>query len=137
MIRTFYALKDSRTPAKAAACMVALDIAMNLCLVFVMQERGLALATAVCATLQVVYLTHRLRQVVPEMAWSNLIRGLRGTLLATVAMAAVLAVLVFALSGLASNPIRLIILVTAGVGAYLLTAYLLRLEELRIAMHRG
>lgn len=137
VIRTYYALKDSRTPAKAAACMVALDIAMNLCLVFVMQERGLALATAVCASLQVLYLLSKLRARVPELVWANLLHGLRGTLLATAVMTAVLAVLTVALPGLASNLLRLTILVTAGVGAYLVTAYLLRLEELRIAMHRS
>jgi len=131
IVRTFYALKDSRTPARIALCMVGLDILMNLCLVFVMQERGLALATAVCAFIQVTYLLWRLRGHLSRLNAGTLWKGIRGTLLATAIMTAVLTVISLSYTG-TSNPIRLLALVGGGAGAYLLTAFVLRLEELRL-----
>src|SRR5258708_20585274 len=48
---TFYALRDSRTPVVVSALSVALNVALNLALVRVAGFRGLALGTAIAATL--------------------------------------------------------------------------------------
>jgi putative peptidoglycan lipid II flippase len=48
---TFYALRDSRTPVIVSALSVAVNVALNLALVRVAGFRGLALGTAVAATL--------------------------------------------------------------------------------------
>ena len=136
IVRTFYALKDSRTPARIALCMVGLDIAMNLCLVHVMQERGLALATAVCASIQVTYLLWRLRGRLAELEAGTLWRGVRGTLLATAIMAAVLLILSLLCSG-ASHAIQLLVLVAGGAIAYLIVAFALRSEELRFTSSKA
>lgn len=136
VVRTFYALKDSRTPARIALWMVGLDIAINLCLVFVIQERGLALATAVCATLQVIYLLRRLRTHIASVDLAAILRATRGTLLAT-------GVMVVALLGVrgwcadAGAPVRLGLLVAAGVVSYLAAALILRSDELRGVLGRG
>src|SRR5258708_17675022 len=47
---TFYALRDSRTPVLVSALSVALNVALNLALVRVAGFRGLALGTAIAAT---------------------------------------------------------------------------------------
>ncbi len=44
--RGFYALKDTGTPLRISIAMVLLNLALNLVLVFPMQEAGLALSTA-------------------------------------------------------------------------------------------
>ena len=72
LVRTFYATHNSRTPARVALTMVGINFLMNLSLVFVLQERGLALATAVCAGIQVIWLSRLLAREVPEIRWRKL-----------------------------------------------------------------
>jgi len=140
VVRTFYAMQESKTPARVAMCMVFLNLAMNLALVFPLQERGLALATAVCATIQVCWLLRKLRRIAPEVAWRPIVAGIGKILAATGIMAAVLTLLIS--PGLAGGLIganqfvKLIALILAGVIAYGLAAYLLRIEELGMVLRR-
>ncbi len=118
--------------------MVALNLAMNLSLVFVMEERGLALSTSVSATVQVVWLLVRLRRVLPEIGWVRLGLGLTRTVLATVVMAVVLWILTA--TGLSIHRLvgrsvfELAILVGAGLAVYYLAARVLKIEELATAL---
>jgi putative peptidoglycan lipid II flippase len=138
VIRTFYALQESRTPARVAVYMVALNLAMNLSLVFVMEERGLALSTSVSATVQVIWLLAKLRRVLPEIGWVRLGLGLTRTVLATAVMAVVLWILTA--TGLSIHRLvgrsvfELAILVGAGLAVYYLAARVLKIEELATAL---
>ena len=64
LARAFYAQQDMRTPVRIAVMMVGLNVALNLILVWPMQEAGLALASAISAagnmTLLLVALRRRL-----------------------------------------------------------------------------
>lgn len=141
VVRTYYALQDSRTPARIALYMVALNLVMNLSLVFVMEERGLALSTSISATVQILWLLARLRRVLPEVGWAKLGLALSRTVLATAAMAVALWILTS--SGLSvdrlvgQSGIQLLILVVIGVAVYLLAARVLRVEELSTAFHNS
>jgi putative peptidoglycan lipid II flippase len=141
VVRTYYALQDSRTPARIALYMVALNLVMNLSLVFVMEERGLALSTSISATVQILWLLARLRRVLPEVGWAKLGLALSRTVLATAAMAVALWILTY--SGLSvdrlvgQSGIQLLILVVTGVAVYLLAARVLRVEELSTAFHNS
>ena len=146
LIRAFYALHNSRTPARIAAVMVGVNLAMNLTLVFVLQERGLALATAVCATIQVVWLGIKLTGELPEFHWRPIWRMARSTVAATGVMAVVLVVLTSDWVGgtaplwslVGSAPvIQLGVMVTSGVATYALAAWLLRIEELGMVLRVG
>jgi putative peptidoglycan lipid II flippase len=141
VIRAFYALHNSRTPANTALCMVVLNFLMNITLVFVMEERGLALATAVCAIIQVVYLSRRLSRDVPEIQWGRIARGVSGMLTATGIMAVILTLAMWpALGGRlipSPPPVRLVALVVLGAGAYALSSRILRVEELTAALRGG
>ncbi len=59
---TFYALRDSRTPVIVSALSVAVNVGLNLALVRVAGFRGLALGTAVAATLNAGLLLWLLRR---------------------------------------------------------------------------
>ncbi len=135
VVRTFYALHDSRTPARIAVMMVALDLALNLVLVFVMEERGLALATAICATVQVVYLLLKLGPKVREIRWLALARGVLRTLLATAAMGTTLAMLSWSGIGAGAAGVQLTVMVLGGMGVYGLFAFILNRDELRTVLH--
>jgi putative peptidoglycan lipid II flippase len=58
---TFYALRDSRTPVVVSALSVGLNVALNLALVRVAGFRGLALGTAIAATVNALLLLWLLR----------------------------------------------------------------------------
>jgi putative peptidoglycan lipid II flippase len=141
VVRTFYAHSDSRTPTRAALTMVTVNLVLNLALVGWLQERGLALATAICAVVQVLWLCLRLRVTVPEIHWKPIVQsGLRsGT--ACLAMAVVL--LAIQLGPVASwaigeRPIlHLLILVVPGAATYAAAARWGRLEELDWILHRS
>ncbi len=141
VVRAFYALQDSRTPARIALYMVGLNLMMNLALVPVMEERGLALSTSVSAAVQIIWLVAKLRRVLPEVGWARLLMQLSRTVLATAVMAVALGVLTK--SGLSvdrwveKSGLQLLILVVTGVGVYYLAAWLLRIEELSTAFRRS
>ena len=54
--RAFYSLQDSKWPARTAMIAVAVNIVLNLVLIWPMGAGGLALATATCSYLQVIIL---------------------------------------------------------------------------------
>ncbi|RMH69778.1 MAG: murein biosynthesis integral membrane protein MurJ [Gemmatimonadetes bacterium] len=64
IVPVFYAMKDTQTPVKTAAVAMLTNITLNIILMRYLQLRGLALATALSATLNVVLLwlilNHRL-----------------------------------------------------------------------------
>ncbi len=141
VVRTYYALQDSRTPAKVAMRMVLLNLAMNLALVFPLQERGLALATAVCAVIQVCWLLVKLPGLTPTIAWASIATCAGKTLAATAVMACVLGLLLTpGVTGrlLAGHDLaRLITLVIAGVISFTLAARVMRIDELNLIMRTG
>jgi putative peptidoglycan lipid II flippase len=76
LARAFYSLKDTRTPVKIGAMMVFLNLALNLSLVWPLQEAGLALATSVSSGCNVVVLLVILKKRTPELELGALGRGL-------------------------------------------------------------
>ncbi len=138
VVRTYYAMKNSRTPARVAMYMVGVNFVLNLVLVFPLEERGLALATAACAVVQVIWLGAGLRRLVPELAWRKVAAGVVKSVVATVIMVVVLLIVSSPslVGGLArTGPVvRLTTLVVLGVVAYMVAARLLRIEELGVAL---
>ena len=137
LVRTYYALHDSRKPATIAVCMVAFNLSLNLMLVFVMEEQGLALSTSISATIQACWLGWGLRRLFPELAWRRLRTPLVRLMLAAACMAAVLIVM----RGIGESlhwhkAVRLVSMLVTGVAAYFGSAWLLRVEELRSTIAR-
>jgi putative peptidoglycan lipid II flippase len=52
ILRVFFVLKDTRTPSKVAVGMIALNLTLNLTLVWFLREGGIALATTLAAIIQ-------------------------------------------------------------------------------------
>jgi putative peptidoglycan lipid II flippase len=74
--RAFYALKDTRTPVRVGAVMVALNLALNLTLVWPLQEAGLALATSISSVINVIVLLTILKKRAPQIDLKALTGGL-------------------------------------------------------------
>lgn len=87
VVRTYYAMHDTRTPARVALMMVVVNVAVNFSLVFSMQERGLALSTALCALVQVSWLALLLTRRLDTLDRRAMIRGLIRIVAATAIMA--------------------------------------------------
>ncbi|RME41198.1 MAG: murein biosynthesis integral membrane protein MurJ [Planctomycetota bacterium] len=140
LVRAFYAVEDSTTPARVAARMVLVNVTLNLLLVQVMEERGLALSTSACAFLQILLLARTLRRRLPKLDVRPLRRPIVLLVSATVVMGgAVYALRAWLEHGFREPPptgLQLAILVAAGMGIYGVVASVLRLPELHWLLKR-
>ncbi|MEK6798191.1 MAG: murein biosynthesis integral membrane protein MurJ [Planctomycetota bacterium] len=139
--RTFYALHDSRTPARVAAATVALNLVLSLILVFPMEERGLALATSICAVVQVCWLIRVLMGRMAQIAWARL-----GEVVVRMALAAAVmlaALVLVSLRGVGPRiwgdmaSVQVVVLVVVGAASFGVAGRLLGLEELREISRSG
>jgi putative peptidoglycan lipid II flippase len=121
--RAFYAMKDSKTPARTAVLAVVLNIVLNLTLIWPLGAGGLALSTAICSYVQVgimLWLLHRRTGIrFDSECWPVLGK----TVLATAFMTAAGWGCLAAMGGLAQDPkgdiLRVMILVVVCGGVYL------------------
>jgi putative peptidoglycan lipid II flippase len=88
LVRGFYALGDSATPAKLAAGIVGLNLTLNLLLIWPLAEAGFAAATAISAAVQVAALTWIFARRKAHLNWPALAATTVRTLFATALMAA-------------------------------------------------
>jgi len=138
LTRSFYSLQDMRTPMKIAVWMVALNVVLNLVLIWPLAEAGLALATAICAALQCVLLYVVLRRRVTLTGHGRLVTTLIKTAAATACMAAVCVAVLHALppspatDALGVKALRALVPMAAGAGAYFGAAALLRVPEMKL-----
>jgi putative peptidoglycan lipid II flippase len=68
----FYANKDTRTPVRIAAYMVALNIVLNFILMQFIQHRGLALSTSITAMVNYLILLKLIRKSMPEISLTGI-----------------------------------------------------------------
>lgn len=137
VVRAFYAVHDVRTPLRIAVVMVVVNVALNLVLVqTVLKEAGLALATSICATVQVILQVWVFRRKVGHVNWRSLVPGTAKVFLASGAMAAAVYGVDLLSAGNLGSFARLGALVATGGVAYVAAAWLLRCEELRELLRR-
>ncbi|MDD3142730.1 MAG: murein biosynthesis integral membrane protein MurJ [Candidatus Cloacimonetes bacterium] len=76
----FYANKDTRTPVRIAAAMVALNIVLNFILMQFLQHRGLAFATSLTAMANFGIQYHLIRKKMPQISFAGILPNLLKTL---------------------------------------------------------
>ncbi len=136
----FYALRDSRTPVIVSALSVAINVALNLALVRVAGFRGLALGTAIAATVNAVLLLWLLRGRIGDLDGRRNARALVRITLASVMMG--LAAwgaeqwLAAALPGDGTlvRSVRVFSSIAIALGVLVAVARLLRIEEFTAAL---
>lgn len=87
LIRAFYSVKDTVTPVKVGAMCVGLNLILNLSLIWVLQEGGLALSTAISAIAQITILTIILQKRLRFKIGNEVVVSLQKTVIASIAMA--------------------------------------------------
>jgi putative peptidoglycan lipid II flippase len=147
---SFYALRDARTPVTVSVISIVINLLLNLWLFQLMGFRGLALGTAIAATVNALLLLALLSR---KIGGIDAARILTAFLKITVA-SAIMGVAVWAVdawlaarlpetllfrgtTGIAvARSVRVFGAIGVGLGALALSAHLLRIEEFRTAMQR-
>ena len=142
LVRVFYAMDDAITPMKISAAMVLLNITLNLSLIWLMREGGIAASTSISAAVQCLVLLLLLRRRLGLLGLKTLTPHVLQTLGITAAMAAsaiivnVLLCRITLLGPVYSLPavaVRLALVLLVAVLVFTLSARMLKMEELRQA----
>jgi putative peptidoglycan lipid II flippase len=139
LVRGFYAVGHAATPARLGLIAVAMNLALNLTLIWPLAERGLAVSTAVAATVQVLLLAATFSRGVHSLRWRELATTFLKSAVATAAMSATVVVmpLVYPVAVDGSRlqlALQVTLLVGGGAVAYLLVARLLKTHELTMLL---
>jgi len=73
--RAFYAMQDTRTPVRVGVAMVGCNLALNLTLVWALQEAGLALSTAITGAANLGIMLYLLRRRLGAIGGAALLRS--------------------------------------------------------------
>ncbi|HHT9127223.1 MAG TPA: murein biosynthesis integral membrane protein MurJ [Candidatus Wujingus californicus] len=135
LIRAFYSVKDTITPVKIGAICVGLDFVLNLSLIWVLREGGLALSTAISAIVQIIILTIILQKRLRIKMGSEVVVSILKTVTASLAMviACWFVLKMFPASdgggSLYFKGLRLFVPMTAAFAAFAVTSIVLKSEE--------
>ena len=124
---------DYRTPARLAAWMVSLNLALNLTLIWPLAEAGLAVSTSVSAAIQVLVLVAIFSRRHAPLDWRGLAVTATHTILSTLVMGAVVLLVLARMpegDGLISQVLRVGAPLIAGMAAYCGSYWLLGGREL-------
>jgi putative peptidoglycan lipid II flippase len=138
--RGFYAAGDMRTPLTTSLIGMGINVTLDLALVWPLGECGLALATAISASVQAFVMARLFSQLHGPLDWRPLHSTYAKTTCATALMGMAVLVVPYLLPAIAGRWHELLH-VTAGVltgaGVFLLTARLLGCDELALLWPRG
>jgi len=136
----FYALGDARTPAKASAATVAINVALNLVLVRTLGYRGLALGTSISALFNAAALLWGLHRRLDGLGARDLVDSFGRIAVASMAMGLTAILIDQALygwmpgDGLTAQIIRLLGAMSTALLVLGVAAHLLGVRELREAI---
>lgn len=137
LYRGFYAVAERRIPIQVGISAVAVDLVLNLSLIWPLAERGLAVSTALSASLQAAFLSGLVQKRVGRLDWRRMAATTLKALLATAAMTAVCLTALHwmpAPPGLFGEVLTLVVPIALAMGAYFAVARLLRVEELHMLL---
>ena len=142
LTRTFYAHQNTLTPMRVAVSMVALNVTLNLLLIWPLGAAGLAWSTAICAAIQSVILLRLVRRYVDRPLDGAVLASWGRSGIVTIVMAAVLIGVLqpFELDTMSRWQVVGLLLGATGAGtlAVAASAWLLKMPEIRwIFSRRG
>jgi len=136
--RAFYSLQEPMIPVKSALIAVAVNVVLNLILIWFLGTGGLAFSTALCSYLQVLLLVSALQKRIHRPILTGFRLLLVKVLAATALMCAAAALILWLMRSLGQsrldNVLRLTAVVPAAVVVYIAAAKLLRIEMLSVLM---
>ena len=135
MERAYYSLQDTKTPMVNGFIAVGLNVVLNFILIGPMEHRGLALATAISTTLTTGYLFYGLRKKIGPLGISTVLRCGAKSLASSVIMGVIVYFIYYSLiERYLGNTIYelgiLLLSIGIGAGVYLISLYLLKVDEM-------
>ena len=137
IIRAFYSMKDTVTPVKVGIVCIGIHIVLNLSLIWVLQEGGLALSTAISAIAHIIILT----VILQNRFRIKIEKSVAISLLKTVVASSVMAVTCWFVlqrfspitgeGGIFLKAARLFVPMFSAMAAFAATSYALKSEEIR------
>jgi len=132
VVRAYYALGDVKTPLKVSLRNVVLNLVLNLLLVQTpLRESGLALATSICAVVQVAALLWRFERRIGHLEWRPILDSTLRAAVATAVMGAGVVLVNRACPAGLSNVIRLVVVAVSGAAVFLAAGWVVRSPELQ------
>ncbi|MCP5006868.1 MAG: murein biosynthesis integral membrane protein MurJ [Planctomycetes bacterium] len=135
IVRAFYSVQDTMTPVKVGAGMVLLNLFLNITLIWFLKEGGLALATAISATVQTIILftvfQRKLNITGTKHIFISLMKTAVSTLLMTIVCWIVLSKLPAGDDHIRSKLLRIFVPLALAIVTYFATSLLLRSDELK------
>lgn len=139
LYRGFYAVGERRIPVLVGLSAVALDLTLNLSLIWPMAERGLAASTAISAMVQVLCLAWLIQTRVGRLDWRRLAETGAKTVLATGAMSAVCLAALWSIpagTGMLRAGVALVVPILLALLVYFAATRWLGIEELGMLFKR-
>lgn len=140
IVPAFYALGDAKIPMRISLLSIAVNYAMNWSLVGVLQEKGLALSTSAVALLNFFVLYFIMQRKIQGIEGNKTFIAVVKILLASLAMAIVCwltskGIYQFAGDTRMARMINVVVSVATGAGVFYVAAWMLGVEELKLAMN--
>jgi len=135
-VPVFYSLKDTRTPVKIAVVAMLSNIVLNVILMQFLQLGGLALATALSATINVTLLMRHLRRRLGWVKGRDIFRSVGRIAIAAALMALVCFVAAsfmevrFGSATAVQQGIQVLVCIVLGVGSYVAFCRVFRCREM-------
>ena len=135
IVRAFYSIQDTLTPVKVSAAMIGLNLILNLTLIWFLREGGLALATAISATVQIIILFAILQRRLDITGYKHIYTSVLKTLIATFFMCitcwGILKIIQTSDGKFMIKFIRLLIPLATTLITFFTVSFLLKSEELK------
>jgi putative peptidoglycan lipid II flippase len=136
VVRVFYALNDSKTPVMAAVISILANFFTSVILMAPMQHGGLALATSIASTINLVILIFMLRRKLGALGWRNILYSTGKSLATSVIMGLIVWLTAVHIIPLGQEShttlfVFLLICMIAGLLSYTGLSFLFKSEELK------
>ncbi|MDO8525345.1 MAG: murein biosynthesis integral membrane protein MurJ [Candidatus Omnitrophota bacterium] len=129
LVNTFYAMHDTMTPVKTALAALALNVVLNIALMFPLKLGGLALATSISAIFNFIALYILLRARIGDFGTKFIMDTFLKVTLASVIMGAALELLVIRFANFTF--LSLILTIASGIAVFLSASYLFGVREMK------
>lgn len=138
--RCFYSLQNSTLPVKTALIAIAVNLPLNLILIWYLKEAGLALSTAFCSYLQVIILIKALKKHIGQGMMFGVGKLMLKTTLASLAMFGIGAAVMKSMAdftGFGPNAAKVFITLAVCTIVYIGFAFSFNIIEIKALLSRG
>lgn len=138
--RAFYAIGDRQTPLRIGLITVAINLLLNLTLIWWWAGQGLATATAIAAVIQLILIAQRIQSHIGSLDWKSIGKTALQTIIATAAMSAATQLTSYSLSEIPDSFntrfLQLVIPLTTALATFAITAHFIGLTEFQQLIKR-